>query len=546
MPNKEIRPCLFVPIIALLAAPLCGEELRYVAPDGTFDSTYAQVSPDVGNMAASHDLEIGSPPFPRESFSPASANVDAPTAPASPVSITTNGADQAPADQSGQSFCPAEKRKALAKSAAGAYKGVFYDNNFDYLYDPCHDACLLGEALKRNSCRDCWITDIGGEYRFRYHGERNHRGLGLTGRDDDFALHRLRLYGNAEYGDSARVYAEMIDAHSQFETWNPRPIEENRTDILNLFADVKLLDGNHGELWARIGRQELLYDAQRTVSPLDWANTRRTFEGYKLLWEGTDWDIDAFYVRPMRISTDSFDSADQSREFMGIYSTCKAFKNQKGNLYYLRLNETDGTPFHFDTFGARWTGENGPWLAEMEGSVQLGRYGANSHESGAFTTGIGRKMPNVCWTPTLWAYFDWASGDPVQGNGYHHMFPLAHKYLGFMDLFGRRNIQDLNFLLTAKPHKNVKLLLWWHTFWLQNAADVPYGVTMAPEVATPGGSNRLGQEIDLTASFTLSPRANLLLGYSHFFSGAFYDTNPSNIPYTGDADFFYTQFAVKF
>ena len=546
MSNTEIRPYLCAAIIALLAGPLRADELRFAAPDTTFHTSHAQVSPDAGNMAASQDLELGPSLFQLQAVSPAPAVMDAPPAPAQPVSITANRADQAAADQSEQSCCPAEKRKALAKSAAAAYKGVFYDNNFEFLCDPCYDGCLLGERWKRNSCHDCWMVDVGGEYRFRYHGERNHRGLGLTGRDDDFLLHRVRLFANAEYGDSARIYAEMIDAHSQFETFNPRPIEENRVDILNLFADAKLLDVCRGELWARIGRQELLYDAQRTVSPLDWANTRRTFEGVKVLWKGTDWDIDAFYVQPVQVAPYAFDDVDQSQELMGVYSTYKGCTNQKSNLYYLRLNETDGTPFHFDTFGARWTGENGAWLAEMEGAAQFGEYGANDHEAGAFTTGIGRKMPCLAWSPTLWAYFDWASGDPVQGNGYHHIFPLSHKYLGFMDLFGRRNIQDLSFLLTANPHEKVKLLLSWHTFWLQDGADVPYNVVMGPEVATPGGSNRLGQEIDLTAAFTLSPQMNLLLGYSHFFSGAFYDTNPSNIPYTGDADFFYTQFAVKF
>jgi hypothetical protein len=35
-----------------------------------------------------------------------------------------------------------------------------------------------------------------------------------------------------------------------------------------------------------VGRQELLYGAQRLISPLDWANTRRTFEGGKLIWQG--------------------------------------------------------------------------------------------------------------------------------------------------------------------------------------------------------------------------------------------------------------------
>ena len=526
MSKRRFRPCLCGAIIGILTSPLFADEMRFVVPDMTQDGANLPASP--GALASD------------------TVDTDLPTTPALPASFTSADADQTPADQSGQPYCPAERREALAKRAAGAYKGVFYDNDFDYLSDPCYDGCLLGEALKRNRCSDCWSLDIGGEYRLRYQGERNHRGLGLTGLDDDFLLHRVRLYGNAEFGDSARIYAELIDAHSQYETFTPRTIEENRLDFLNLFADAKLFDGGGGELWARIGRQELLYEAERTVSPLDWVNTRRTFNAYKLFWKGTDWDIDAFYAQPLDIDSGRLDNINESQELMGVYATCKACTNQKGNLYYLRLNETDGTPFHFDTFGARWASESGVWMTEMEGAVQFGEYGGHEHEAGAFTTGIGRKMPCVNWTPTLWAYFDWASGDPVQGNGYHHMFPLAHKYLGFMDLFGRRNIQDLNFLLTANPSKKVKLLLWWHMFWLQNDADVPYDVAMGPEVATAGGSNQLGQEIDLTASITLGPRSDLLLGYSHFFSGAFYDTNPSNIPYSGDADFFYTQFSVKF
>ena len=538
MSTKPIRPCLVVAIVAVLVGPLCAEEFRYVTPDTTFDPAYDHVPADI-----TAGRNLGSSLSQPGAVSPAAP--DEPSALVNPISITTDRVDQAPADQPRRYRGSAKKRKALDKSAAGAYKGVYYDNNFNYLNDPSYTGRLLGEALKRNSLGNNWIVDFGGEYRLRHHSERNHRSLGLTGVSDDFLLHRFRLYGNAEYSDSARVYAELLHANSQYETIGPRPIEENRVDILNLFADARLRDTGNGELWLRLGRQELLYDAQRTVSPLDWANTRRTFDGVKLLWKGANWDIDAFYTRPVLVDPIGFDDSDQSQEFMGIYSTYKASKTQKANLYYLRLNESDNTPFHFDTLGARWTGEKGPWLAEMEGAVQFGQYGADNHEAGAFTTGIGRKMARVRWTPTLWVYYDWASGDPVQGNGYHHMFPLAHKYLGFMDLFGRRNIQDLNLLLTAQPHKRLKLLLWWHTFWLQSNADVPYNVVMGPEVANAGGSNRLGQEIDLTASISLAPRADLLLGYSHFFSGAFYDTNPG-AAYAGDADFFYTQFALKF
>ena len=43
----------------------------------------------------------------------------------------------------------AEARKKLEAAVAGAYKGVFYDNNFDYLCNPAYDDHHLGESLKR-------------------------------------------------------------------------------------------------------------------------------------------------------------------------------------------------------------------------------------------------------------------------------------------------------------------------------------------------------------------------------------------------------------
>ena len=183
---------------------------------------------------------------------------------------------------------------------------------------------------------------------------------------------------------------------------------------------------------------------------------------------------------------------------------------------------------------------------------QFGEVAGASQSAWAYTFGVGRNFPCVFWTPTLWAYFDFATGDK-DGNGYHHFFPLSHKYLGFMDFFGRRNIQDVNFLLTAKPAKKLKLLAWWHIFRLQNIADIPYSVVMGPSPApvpgaalVPGGSSDLGQELDLVASYNITDRTNLVLGYSHFWAGDFFSTNPSPGLFDGDADFYYVQFTENF
>jgi hypothetical protein len=145
--------------------------------------------------------------------------------------------------------CPAcqAQQTEVAKAVAGAYKPLFYNNDFAYIHDPDYDDWYPGDALKQIPLGDCWLVDIGGQYRARYHGERNHRGLGLTGRDDDFLLHRTRLFANARYSDWLRFYAEYIDAESNYENFPPRPIEVNRSDLLNLFADARLLDGVGGD-----------------------------------------------------------------------------------------------------------------------------------------------------------------------------------------------------------------------------------------------------------------------------------------------------------
>ena len=455
----------------------------------------------------------------------------------------------------GSEACDCEKQAAVAKAVSGAHKGVFYNNNFNYLCDPCYDDWILGDELKRQSVGECITYDFGGQYRMRYHNERNMRGLGPTGNDDRFLLHRLRFYANVEIGSRVRLYGEIIDAVSEFEASAPRPIEENRTDILNLFVDYKLYDGCCGDLWGRFGRQELLYGAQRVISPLDWANTRRTFEGGKLMWTGPNWDIDAFWTRPVPDTTanvHSVNSPDQSQEYMGVYSTYKGLENETLDIYYTRYIETDGTGFEFNTAGGRWTGSHCAWLWDIEAAIQYGDVGNVDNDHGFYTIGFGHKLESLCWQPTFWTYFDWASGEnagpagtAATNRGYHQQFPLGHKYLGFMDLFGRRNIEDLNFLLTANPTSELKLLAWYHIFHLQDN-DVPYNVVMGPSATVNGGDSSLGQELDLMLSWNYGPRQNLILGYSHFFAGDFYSTNGSAGLFDGDADFYYTQMTVNF
>lgn len=443
-----------------------------------------------------------------------------------------------------------KKKEALKKAVAGAYAPVFYDNNFNYLCNPLYRDWYPGEHFKRLCVDDCLRFDFGGQYRARYHSEHNIRGLGYTGRDDDFLLQRLRLFMNAEVGDIGRVYVEYLYAGSSFENYPPRAIEVNHSDLLDAFGELNLWQECDESLKLRVGRQELIYGSQRAISPLEWANTRRTFDGAKLMWKSADWNADLFYTKPVAVDPNSFDQAIDEQDFFAGWATYKGKKDHTLDFYAIQFNNRLApNNFEYTTLGSRWLGTNNDWLWELEGGYQLGENTDGSdHNAGFFTTGLGRKWPKHGWKPTLWCYYDWANGGNVRGagQGYNHLFPFAHKYLGYMDLFGRSNIETPNVQLTLEPCEKIKLLVWYYYFMLQNINDTPYNVNMtAFNAANAPASRDLGHEVDFTLTYSLNPRSEILLGYSHFFAGEYYRLTPG-INYQGDADFFYTQFHWNF
>jgi hypothetical protein len=324
----------------------------------------------------------------------------------------------------------------------------------------------------------------------------------------------------------------------------------DRGDILNLFADAKLYDDGSGKLKFRVGRQELLYGSQRLISPLDWANTRRTFQGGKFFWQGEDWNIDAFYTHPVIVNPDHFDSPDYHQQFAGVWGTYKAIKNNTIDVYGLQYNN-NRSPAHysFSTLGSRWLGNEGQWLWDFEGGVQFGtNTDGSGHGAGFTTAGLGYKFDDLQWKPVLWGYYDWASGsnDLGAGNGFNQMFPLSHLYFGFMDLYGRSNIQSPNVQLTMQPHEKLNVLIWYYYLMLANIHDTPYNVNGTPfNKANAPGSRDLGNEIDFLFTYNIDPRKSILFGYSCFFSGQYYKTTPG-VPYSGNATFFYTQFQWNF
>jgi hypothetical protein len=474
------------------------------------------------------------------------------------------------------------KGKCLDKAPASPYRTLFYDNDFRYLdkNDGQPVDCL--DRLKRihlgslfHPDGDDWVLSIGGELRLQLKNEIDSR---LTAVNNRYDLLRTRVYADLWYHDTFRVYVEYLDAQSYSQDLPPLAIDVDHSDLLNAFMDVKVAEIACHPAYVRLGRQELLYGSQRLISPLDWANTRRTFEGVKAFWHGDDLDVDAFWVRPVTVLPGRFDTADYSRQFAGLWTTYRPAKGQSVDAYYLYLDSdlpvaavgrTTGGRFGYDvnTWGARYSGDHkmadfvqalgggdsalcGDLLWDVEGAYQLGDYSNRLTSAGMATAGVGYHFAGLPMQPQLWAYYDYASGTPnPAGQGtfstFNQLFPFGHYYLGILDQVGRENIHDLNFQASVYPAKWITALAQYHVFRLDQARDALFGVSPGFPInrrdLTGRAGTDVGEELDVIVNFQLDRHNSLQLGYAKLFGGDFIKQTGPNV----SPELYYLQYSFR-
>lgn len=433
-----------------------------------------------------------------------------------------------------------------------------FDFDFRYLEQPGHDKDFF-DPVKRIHLGSDWLLSFGGSFWYRYMHETDSR-LNAAGINNDYHLLRTRLHADLWYQDQFRLFAEMLDARALGLDLPALAIDKNHTDMLNLFADVKLGQFMDGPAYLRVGRQELLYGSQRLISTLDWANTRRTFQGVKTFWQTPAFNLDAFWVRPMVTEPNQFDNWDKDRNFVGLWGTYKAIPGQVLDLYYLSLvdnrnvspaNITQGNVLQGDsilhTIGARWVGDYERILYELEGMYQFGRRSHLDISAFSIASGVGYQLP-LPMNPQFWLRYDFASGDKNHRDGrsntFNQLFPYGHYYFGYIDQIGRQNIHDFNAQFTLHPQPWVTFLGQYHRFYLANKRDYLYNAAGAGTIRdiTGQSGSHVGDEIDFTINFHLSRHQDVLLGYSKLFTGEFLkSTRPGVSP-----DLFYAQYNFRF
>jgi hypothetical protein len=407
------------------------------------------------------------------------------------------------------------------------------------LFDPIKYAPLTEDG-------SVWVS-FGGQIRERVEVWNNFNfGAPVTADHDDvFLLSRVRVHGDLHVGEHMRVFVEGKSAleTDRSLTGGRRTVDTDELDLQNGFVDLSLRPFDGAQFTLRAGRQEMAFGRQRLVSPLDWANTRRTFDGASGIFKLQGWTVTGFWTLFVPVQKYNFNTSDLSTQFYGIYASGKVPLAQAVglDLYWMGLqsdvNAFTGTPFaryngtvgreERHTLGGRLWGKVATTGIdyELEGAFQVGRVGAGSVDAFMITGQLGYTFAEFPAAPRLQVGLDYASGDDKAGGDVHtfnQLFPLGHAYFGYIDTVGRQNIIDVNPGFSVQPFTKLVASLEGHLFWRADTRDALYNAGgNVVRAGSAGSSSEIGSEIDLLFKYQFDRHLLGLLGYNHFFAGDF-------------------------
>lgn len=286
--------------------------------------------------------------------------------------------------------------------------------------------------------------------------------------------------------------------------------------------------------FVRVGRQEIAYGDERLVGPLDWTSNARAFDAVRGHLAHGILELDAVgaivtqaaeytYAGPpvsTRPSDGDFFAAAQL-----ALSPVEAFRVQA--LYLYRRDRRDassatrdrkisagslrlsGTPAPRTTYVAEVVVEWGEILGE-----RMLAYAAAADV--AYTTDTERAA-------TIATGFALGSGERTgKVAEFENFFPTNHKFYGFADLFGLRNLVEGHATWQQRyGARQLGTFVSTHAFFLERT-DARWtsatGALIAPAVA--GDERYLGFEIDAGGSYRFGELVSLSGGYSLFVPGS--------------------------
>lgn len=322
-------------------------------------------------------------------------------------------------------------------------------------------------------------------------------------------------------------------------------INRTTTQDLNAFmlheawAEIVLTDTSSKKksLKLKIGRQELVYDDQRLLGNLDWLQQGRRHDAALLKYETQNWmfHIGAAFNQNKENASGTIYNSTPPGNYAATTNGGSMYKSlqflyagkklNKGNASFLFLTD-QFSKFHADTaLQSEKIFETGTWSRATTGLYFNNSFNKLTFTASAYyqfgknasgqnlTAGLVSGAAQYSFTKKFnaGAGIDYYSGGN-KGTTSHAFDPLygtPHKFAGLMDYyyaanpFGKNGLVDYYVKARYKPCLQFLLAADLHQF---NSAAKLSGYT-----------KNLGQEFDITGSYSLTKQISFEAGYAHYF-----------------------------
>lgn len=417
----------------------------------------------------------------------------------------------------------------------GPYKQLRYDENYQYLSEEARRTDILDgiKYIPLNREGSSYLT-LGGEIRERY--EYFNNSLWGRGPQDSggYLLQRYMFHADAHFGEAFRVFAQFKSGLEDGRTGGPRPTDRDEFDLHQAFFDTRIPLFNTNSLTLRIGRQELAYGSSRLISVRESPNVRLSFDGAKAILKISDWQVDAFAVKPVRTRTGVLDDdPDPKQKFWGLYGVTPVRWLPGGHvdLCYLGLERQEA---RFDqatahevrhTVGSRIWGRRSGWDYNLEFVYQFGSFGPGEIQAWTAASDTGYTFEQAPLKPRLALKANATSGDNDPKNPdlqtFNPLFPRG-AYFGEPALIGPANHIDLHPELDLHLPNRIDLTLCWDVFWRESTHDGIYGPAVnLLQSGQHSDARFVGQQAEALLEWSVNRHFTVSADYAHFFTGAF-------------------------
>lgn len=375
---------------------------------------------------------------------------------------------------------------------------------------------------------------VGGEMRVQYIARWDDQ-FGRIPGDQQSVQQRYLLHANFAASRHLRLFAQLASAWEHGKKPAALPIDEDRLDVQQLFAEWALDQDLAGRRnYVRIGRQELLLGGHELLKVREGPNVRLAFDAARLHLTGRALDADVFAGNVVQPRPGAFDDRwlDRGIVFSGVNVGGRLPSTHwRADVFYfdyrsafVRYEQASGRE-HRGTLGVRISGTEGPWDFDYEISDQFGALGSLDIRAWGAALFTGYRWPSAPLAPKLTFGASYVTGDRDRTdyalNTFNCLFARGD-YFGDTSLLTGANTLDLGATLETNPARRVRVTGQWDFLWRSSTSD---GLYAPPQIYFRDGRANddafIGQQLTLNGTFAVTRFLTLQVIGAIFLVGDF-------------------------